>query len=99
MRELLQDTANRATRYLESLDQRSVAPSADAVEALASFDIPLPNEPLDPAKVIEQLDRIGSPATMAAAGPRFFGFVVGGSLPAALAANWLAPAWAQDAAS
>src|SRR6185503_13246076 len=54
---------------------------------------PLQNDPLDPARVIDELDRLGSPATMASAGPRFFGFVVGGVLPASLAANWLVSAW------
>jgi glutamate/tyrosine decarboxylase-like PLP-dependent enzyme len=95
---LLRDTADRAARYLESLDERGVAPTADAVHALSAFDVPLQNEPLDPAKVLEELDRVGSPATLASAGRRFFGFVVGGSLPAALAANWLATAWDQKTA-
>jgi aromatic-L-amino-acid decarboxylase len=47
--------------------------------------------------VLALLDRLGSPATIATAGPRFFGFVIGGSLPAAVAANWLATAWDQNA--
>ncbi len=58
----------------------------------------LADEPADAARVIEELDRLGSPATMATAGGRFFGFVHGGCLPVALAANWLAGAWDQNAA-
>src|SRR5438132_2165607 len=58
---------------------------------------PLPEAPTDPEAVIAQLDELGSPATMASAGGRFFGFVVGSSLPATLAANWLAGAWDQNA--
>src|SRR5437773_10508414 len=95
---LLRETADRAARYLESLDERSVAPASDAIDALAAFDVPLQNEAIDPAKVLAQLDSIGSPATMAVAGPRFFGYVVGGALPASVAANWLAAAWDQKTA-
>ena len=92
---LLNLTAETAARYLEDLDSRSVAPSADAIAALAKLREPMPDLPLEPAEVVETLDRIGSPATMGMAGRRFFGFVIGGSLPAALAANWLAGAWDQ----
>jgi glutamate/tyrosine decarboxylase-like PLP-dependent enzyme len=53
---------------------------------------------VDPEQVLRLLDELGSPATVATAGPRFFGFVVGGSLPVALAANWLAGAWDQNSA-
>src|SRR5918992_5068939 len=93
---LLRSTTNRSVRYLESLDERRVSPADDAVAALKAFDVPLQSESIDPERVIEQLDAIGSPATMAMAGPRFFGFVIGGSLPVALAANWLASAWDQN---
>ena len=93
---LLRSTTDRSVRYLASLDERRVAPDEDAVAALEAFDLPLQNESIDPERVIEQLDALGSPATMAMAGPRFFGFVIGGSLPVAVAANWLASAWDQN---
>ena len=97
MRDLLNRTAEIAARYLETLDERGVAPSPEALARLAELNEPLPDDPQDPAAVLEMLDRIGSPATMGMAGPRYFGFVIGGSLPAALAANWLAGAWDQNA--
>lgn len=96
MRTLLSDAAGRAIRYLETLDTRSVAPTPSAVARLAAFDEPLPAEPGDPAQTLRLLDEIGSPATMAMAGRRFFGFVIGGTLPVTLAANWLAGAWDQN---
>ncbi len=98
MRELLTDAAERAIAYLDGLDARSVAPGAAAVARLDQLDTPLPSPPTAPAEVLRELDEIGSPATMATAGPRFFGFVIGGSLPVALAANWLAGAWDQNSA-
>ncbi|MBI1279775.1 MAG: aminotransferase class V-fold PLP-dependent enzyme [Anaerolineaceae bacterium] len=97
MRDLLHATADRAANYLEGLDHRGVAPSDEAIKRLAELDEALPDAPTDPQKVLAMLDEIGSPATVATAGKRFFGFVIGGSLPAALAANWMAGTWDQNA--
>jgi glutamate/tyrosine decarboxylase-like PLP-dependent enzyme len=96
MRELLEKTAQRAISYLEGLGERGVAPTTDAVAKLATLDEPLPDGPTPAEQVIKLLDEICSPATMAMAGPRFFGFVIGGSLPVTVAANWLAGAWDQN---
>jgi len=96
--DLIADAARRGAKYLEGLARRRVAPDADAVARLRAFDIPFPEGPIDPARVLAELDEIGSPATVATAGGRYFGFVVGGSLPASLAANLLAGAWDQNAA-
>ena len=95
---LLDDARRRAVRYLDTLASRPVAAPASAVERLEALREPLPESPTDPAEVLALLDEYVSPATIATAGPRFFGFVIGGSLPAALAANWLAAAWDQNAA-
>lgn len=96
--DLLADTAERAGGYLRGLAQRAVVPSQDAVDGLTALDTPLPERPTSPEDVIDLLDRIGSPATVASAGPRYFGFVVGSALPVTVAANWLATAWDQNAA-
>ncbi|MEY2486365.1 MAG: hypothetical protein QOH39_2013 [Verrucomicrobiota bacterium] len=96
MKELLADAADRAVRYLEGLSSRSVAPAPAAIEKLKTLDQPLPVRPSDPRETLRLLDEVGSPATTAMAGPRYFGFVIGGSLPVTLAANWLANAWDQN---
>ncbi|MBO0859119.1 MAG: aspartate aminotransferase family protein [Chloracidobacterium sp.] len=98
MSELLADFLARALRYIDSLDSRRVAPSIEAVERLALFDEPLPEHPADPRTVLKILDEIGSPATVASSGGRYFGFVTGGVLPAALAANLMAGVWDQNGA-
>ena len=94
---LLTDAARRTLAYLEGLHTRRVAPAPADVAALGAFNEPLPEAPTDAAQTFELLDRIGSPATVASAGGRFFGFVVGGALPVTVAAHWLATGWDQNA--
>ncbi len=94
---VFEDAARRAARYLASLAERPVRPDPEAVRSLAELDIPLPDEGRPAGDVLALLDERVGPATMATAGPRFFGFVIGGALPASVAANWLATAWDQNA--
>ena len=95
---VLEDAVVRARRYLEFLDDRSVTPEPAAIEALKRLDEPLPIGATPAREVLALLDEIVSPATMAMAGGRFFGFVIGGALPVTVASNWLATAWDQNAA-
>lgn len=98
MKELLADAAARSARYAACIGSRRVAPEPEAVARLGALGGALPQAPTDPAEVLALLDDIGSPATVATTAGGYFGFVVGGSLPASLAANWLAGAWDQNAA-
>jgi glutamate/tyrosine decarboxylase-like PLP-dependent enzyme len=98
MKELLSEAAKRATRYLAQAGDRPVAPRGEDVARLNSLGGPVPEEPAAAEQILALLDDIGSPATVVTTGGRYFGFVVGGSLPATTAANWLAGAWDQNAA-
>lgn len=98
MKELLSETAVRAARYVATINDRKVTPSPEDVARLERLGGALPEGPCDPAEVLALLDDVGSPATVATTGGRYFGFVIGGILPAALAANWLAGAWDQNGA-
>jgi glutamate/tyrosine decarboxylase-like PLP-dependent enzyme len=95
---LLRDACQRALAYLDGLAERPVAPSAEAVAELGRLDFALPGPGLGAGQVLSMLDGLGSPGTVASAGPRYFGFVTGGTLPIAQAAAWLLAAWDQNVA-
>src|SRR5256714_15119939 len=92
---VLDDVAERAKRYLRSVNEPGVAATREGVAGLVALDVPLQDRPIPPEEVVEELDRIAGPATLTISGPRFFGFVNGGSLPATVAVNWLSTAWDQ----
>jgi glutamate/tyrosine decarboxylase-like PLP-dependent enzyme len=95
--QLLNATAQRCARYARSIDDRRVFPDAPALDQLARLGGELPETGESPETVVALLDDAGSPATVATTGGRYFGFVNGASLPAALAAGWLASTWDQNA--
>ncbi len=95
-KDLLHDAAARSVRYRESIADRGVAPSADAVADVQGFIEPLSDNGTDDTEILAMLDDIGSPASVAMVGPRYFGFVIGGSYPITVASNWLTTAWDQN---
>jgi glutamate/tyrosine decarboxylase-like PLP-dependent enzyme len=96
-RRILQDAAERSIRYREDIARRRVAPSPESVAAVGQFDEPLTDAGLDAEATLALLDEIGSPASVGMSAPRFFGFVIGGSMPVTVATNWLTTAWDQNA--
>jgi glutamate/tyrosine decarboxylase-like PLP-dependent enzyme len=96
-RDLLRRTAELAADYLESLGERPVFPQVTPEELREALGGPLPEEPLDPQQVLEDLAAGADPGVVAMGSGRYFGFVIGGALPAALAADWLTSAWDQNA--
>lgn len=99
MNHLLNLTAAHAARYLENLPSRPVAPQASIAELRRRFAAPVPETGLPAETVIDDLVRDTEGGLMASSGGRFFGWVIGGTLPAAMAADWLTSTWDQNAAS
>jgi glutamate/tyrosine decarboxylase-like PLP-dependent enzyme len=97
VRALLERTAAIAADYLQSLDTRPVFPRVTPAELRAALGGPLPEEPQPAAEVVEDLATAAEPGVVAMGSGRYFGFVIGGGLPAALAADWLASTWDQNA--
>lgn len=95
-RSVLEPAARAAREFLEGLPHRPVRPALDPDAMLASIAAPLADEGRAPAEVIEQLVRDADPGLNAMPGGRFFGWVIGGGLPAAVAADWLTTAWDQN---
>lgn len=96
-KEILRDAAERGIRYREEIGARRVGPSVEDVAAVSAFDEVLTDDGCDAAATLAMLDEIGSPASVGMISPRFFGLVIGGSLPVTVATNWLTTAWDQNA--
>jgi glutamate/tyrosine decarboxylase-like PLP-dependent enzyme len=97
VKDLLGVTADYAAQYLASLDERPVRPEASLEELRTTLGGPLPESGTDAAQVVAELIEAAEPGIMAMPSGRFFGFVIGGALPAAIAADWLTSTWDQNA--
>ncbi len=96
-RELLRRTAELAGDFIDTLDDRAVWPPVSTEELRETLGGPLPDASTDPVVVVEQLAEAAGAGVVAIPSGRYFGFVIGGSVPAALAADWLASTWDQNA--
>jgi glutamate/tyrosine decarboxylase-like PLP-dependent enzyme len=96
-RELLSGVAEYAAGFLETLGERPIQPAVPVDDLRAALGGPLPEGPMDAAAVIDRLIEAAEPGVVAIPSGRYFGFVIGGELPAALAADWLTSLWDQNA--
>jgi glutamate/tyrosine decarboxylase-like PLP-dependent enzyme len=97
-KKLFEQARSSAFAYMDTIHNRRVYPDPEAIEGLAVFDEPIPQDPQSAAEILRLLDEYGSPATVAKTGGRYFGFVNGSAVPVALAARWLADIWNQNPA-
>src|SRR5664279_4910173 len=95
---ILDQFAAMAESYFSTIGENPVFPSADSIKLLQQFREPLQEDPFSPEYVLNMLNEKGSPATVKSSGGRYFGFVTGGSLPAAMMAKLLTAVWDQNAA-
>src|SRR6185503_20135269 len=98
-RPLLERTTRLATEFLDGLPERPVVAQRDAAAMLAALDRPVPDAPAEPEAVIDELARTVDGGLTAMPSGRFFGWVIGGGLPAAVAADWLTTVWDQNTGS
>ena len=94
---IINQFASLAENYLSGSGMNPVFPSADSIASLQQLNEPLQEDPVSAEEVLNLLDAKGSPATVKSTGGRYFGFVIGGSLPAAMMAKLLATVWDQNA--
>src|SRR5215210_9283609 len=97
IRQILQRTAELAADYVESLGERPVFPRVSPEDLREALGGPLPDDPVDAQRVVEELAAAAEPGVVALGSGRYFGFVIGGAVPASLAADWLTAAWDQNA--
>ena len=96
-RDLLRRTADHSADFLEALGERPVYPDVSVEELREALGGPLPEAPADAATVVDELVSSADPGVVATPSGRYFGFVIGGAVPAALAADWLTSTWDQNA--
>ncbi len=97
LRQVLDRALAHTVSFRAAVEDAPQVPSAGFLQALARFDAPTPERPSDPVAIIDELAELVDGGLMMPTGPRFFGWVIGGSHPVGVAADWLTSAWGQNA--
>jgi len=97
-KELFEQAKMYAYKYIDSLHDKNVFPSDEAIAGLDVFDEPMPDTPSSPSGILHQLGQFGSAATVAQSGGKYFGFVNGGYFPVSVASKWISDLWDQNSA-